>query len=298
MAQITTPSGITLEYDTFGDPKHPALLLVSGFTAQMIGYAEGFCQKLADGGRYVIRYDNRDCGLSTKLDGVAVDMAALTAAVVAGDKATARSVVPYTLSHMAADGMDLLSALGIERAHVAGSSMGGMIVQVMAIEHPERVITMTSIMSTTGEHEYGQSTPEARAELMAAPPTEREEYINAAGKRTLWMSKRYTQPAVLRAQAAAAYDRSFYPEGAGRQMAAIMATGSRADALRALTVPTLVIHGLDDTLIAPSGGRRTAELVPGATLLEVPDMGHDRPEPLWPEITGAMLAHTALTATA
>jgi len=293
MAQITTPSGITIEYDTFGDPTHPAVLLVSGFTAQMIGYAEGFCQMLADGGRHVIRYDNRDCGLSTKLDGVTVDMAALTAAVLAGDRVAARAVVPYTLSDMATDGMDLLSALNIDRAHVAGSSMGGMIVQMMAIEHPHRALTMTSIMSTTGEHDYGQSTPEARAELMAAPPADREGYVNAAGQRTLWMSKRYTQPAVLRAQAAAAYDRSFYPEGAGRQMAAIMATGSRADALRALTVPTLVIHGLDDTLIAPSGGRRTAELVPGATLLEVPDMGHDRPQPLWPQLTGAILGHTA-----
>ncbi|MCB0954851.1 MAG: alpha/beta hydrolase [Ilumatobacter sp.] len=276
MPRTAVNTGMEIEYDTFGSPSDPALLLVMGFTAQMTLWEEDFCRMLADGGRYVIRFDNRDCGLSTHLDGVAADMAA----------------PPYLLSDMAEDAFGLLTALGIERAHIAGASMGGMIVQTMAILHPERVISMTSIMSTTGEPEYGQADPEVLQVLLAPPPTDRQEFIDAAPRYRVFGSKKYYDEAAAKARAARDYDRSFYPEGSARQLIAIMASGSRADGLRTLDVPTLVIHGRDDTLIAPSGGFRTAELVPGSVLLYVSDMGHDTPPQVWPAVVGAILTHT------
>ena len=221
----------------------------------------------------------------------------MIAAAGAGDLARARELAPYTLSEMAADCVAVLDALGIDRAHVLGASMGGMIAQQLAIERPERLLSLISKMSTTGEAEYGAPTQEALDALLTPSPTERDAYVEAsAGKAMIWASRRYGDRARLEAMAAASYDRCFYPEGVTRQFAAILATGPRADGLRALSVPTLVIHGLDDTLIAPSGGERTAELVPGARLMLVEDMGHDRPEPLWPLLTEAILEHTAAVA--
>jgi len=284
----TAANGIEIEYETFGDASDPALLLVMGFTAQLIGWDEAFCRALADRGFHVIRYDNRDCGLSTKFDGVEVDILALMAAREGGPVPD----VPYTLSDMSDDGLGLLSALGIEKAHIVGASMGGMIVQTMAIEHPERVLTMTSIMSSTGEPEYFQSDPAAMEVLLTPPPTERSEYIdNAVTASKLFASPRYYDENKVRDRAARSYDRSFYPEGAGRQMGAIGGSGDRADGLRNLRVPTLVIHGRADTLILPIGGERTAELVRGANLLLCNDMGHDLPEPLWPLIIDTIASH-------
>ncbi len=288
MSRATLASGIELEYDTFGDPGDPALLLVMGFTAQMIAWQEEFCQMLASHGRYVIRFDNRDCGLSTKFDGVGVDSEAVMAAALTGGD---MPEVPYTLSDMAADAIGLLDHLGIARAHVAGASMGGMIVQTLAIEHPDRLLSVTSIMSTVGDSDYGGSTPEAMAVLLAPPPEGRDAVVANAVNYGVWSSKRYFDAELTQAYAGIAYDRGYYPEGAPRQLAAIFASGDRSDALTSVDVPTLVIHGLDDTLIAPSGGRRTAELVPGAHLLEVADMGHDMPAQLWPLLTSAIVAH-------
>jgi pimeloyl-ACP methyl ester carboxylesterase len=268
-------------------------LMVPGFGAQLITWPRRFCERLADGGRFVISYDNRDCGLSTKLDGQIVDVKAVNVAVSAGEFDRARALAPYTLSDMADDGLALLAGLGIERAHVLGASMGGMIAQTMAIDHPERLLTLISMMSTTGEPDYGRSSPEARQALLAPPPHERAAYIEASERALVWHSRRWPEVEEVRAIAAQSYDRCFYPEGTSRQWAAMVSSGSRADGLRALGVPTLVIHGLDDTLITPSGGERTAELVPGAELMLVPDMGHDRPEPLWPALCNAILAHTA-----
>ncbi|MFI0901448.1 alpha/beta fold hydrolase [Streptomyces sp. NPDC020983] len=287
------PPDVRLAYDTFGDPGDPPVLLVMGFGAQLLAWEEGFCQALADRGRYVIRYDNRDCGLSTRFDDRPVDLLRFVAAVSSGDVDRALAMVPYSLADMAEDGMGLLTALGIERAHVVGASMGGMIAQLMAIAHPERVLTLTSMMSSTGEQEYGQATREAQAVLFRGRPADREGHVAAAERDLVWASRRYGDAAVLRDLAGRSYDRAYYPAGIGRQLGAMVLAGSRADALRKLTVPTLVIHGLDDTLIAPSGGERTAELVPGAKLLLVPDMGHDRPRELWPVLVEALAAHTA-----
>ncbi|MFF4894947.1 alpha/beta fold hydrolase [Streptomyces sp. NPDC001068] len=284
--------GVSIAYEAFGDPGDPPVLLVMGFGAQMIAWHEDFCRALAERGRYVIRYDNRDSGLSTKFDGHPVDIGRFVAAVTSGDIAAALAMVPYGLTDMAEDGLGLLTALGIERAHVVGASMGGMIAQTMAIARPERVLTLTSMMSSTGESEYGQATPEAQAALLSPKPRDREGYIAASERDLAWASKRYGDPAALRELAADSYDRAYYPAGVGRQLGAMILGGSRAEALRELQVPTLVIHGLDDTLIDVSGGRRTADLVPGAELLLVPDMGHDRPRELWPEIIGAVAAHT------
>jgi pimeloyl-ACP methyl ester carboxylesterase len=200
--------------------------------------------------------------------------------------------VPYTLSDMAADAIGLLDHLGIETAHVMGASMGGMIAQTVAIEHPSRVRSLVSIMSQPGEIEVGQPTAEAAAAIFSPPPTTREEYIEAAPRWMVWQSKKYRDEARTKALAARDFDRSFYPEGATRQMAAIYASGRRTEGLQQLAVPTLIIHGRDDELITPSGGTRTAELIPGANLLLMADMGHDMPEPLWPVITDAILSHT------
>jgi pimeloyl-ACP methyl ester carboxylesterase len=169
--------------------------------------------------------------------------------------------------------------------------MGGMIAQTIAIEHPERLLSVTSIMSTVGDVRYGRPTDEALATLITPPPSDRQAYVDGATAFSVWSSKRYFDPELMKRKAAEAFDRSFYPEGASRQLAAMCGSGDRTEALRRVTVPTLVIHGSEDTLIAPSGGRRTAELVPGAKLLELADMGHDLPEPLWPQLVEAIVAH-------
>jgi pimeloyl-ACP methyl ester carboxylesterase len=289
MSQVTTASGITLEYDTHGSASDPALVLIMGFTAQMIDWPLGFVERLADLGRFVIRFDNRDCGLSTKFGDRPVDMNEILGALMNNDPSMLVGKVPYTLSDLAADVVGLLDALGIDQADIVGASMGGMIAQTMAIEHPLRVRTLTSIMSTTGEIEYGAADPEVMGALLTPAPTDRAGYIEHSGTAWLaWQSKRYGSAEANKERAAASYDRSFFPDGASRQMGAMVASGSRADGLRALDVPTLVIHGLDDRLIAPSGGERTAELVPGACLVLVEDMGHDVPEPLYDVIVGAI----------
>lgn len=287
---VATLNDIELYYETHGDPADPTLLLVNGFSSQIIGWLDGFREALAERGRYVVSFDNRDVGLSTHLDGVAVDVAAVTAAAQAG---TEIPPVPYTLATFALDAVGLLDHLGVEAAHIAGSSMGGMIVQQMAINHPDRVLTMTSIMSTSGEPEFYESTPEAGAAHMRPPVSERGAYI-AAGVEScrVFHTRRYFDADAVATQIAKVFDRAFYPEGLTRQRAAIRASGHRADGLRALTVPTLVIHGRDDTLILPKGGERTAELVPGANLLMLHDMGHDLPRPLWPLIIDAIISHT------
>jgi pimeloyl-ACP methyl ester carboxylesterase len=204
--------------------------------------------------------------------------------------------VPYLLSDMADDAIGLLDHLGVDRAHVVGASMGGMIVQTMAIEHPDRIASMVSVMSTPGDRSVGQPAPEAMAVLLRPPAADRDAYIEGAVGTAVFASKRHFDPDRVRRIAAMSFDRAFYPEGATRQLAAIFASGDRSDQLRELRVPSLVIHGRDDTLIMLNGGERTAELIPGANLLVLGDMGHDLPEPLWPSIVGAITNHIATSA--
>ena len=287
----TDNRSIELEYDHFGNPTDPALLLIMGFTAQMVAWDEEFCTQLADRGHFVIRFDNRDCGLSTKLHGVPSNSDAV---IMAAMMETEMPPVPYTLSDMAADAMQVLDHLNIERAHIMGASMGGMIAQTVAIEHPHRTKTLISIMSQPGELTVGQPTQEAMELIVTPAPSDRDEYIAFAPKWQLWQSKKYRSDEVSRRNAIRDFDRSNYPEGGPRQMAAIYASGSRAEGLQKLQVPTLVIHGTDDQLITPSGGERTAELIPNSTLLMVDDMGHDMPQPLWPLYLDAISKHTAL----
>jgi pimeloyl-ACP methyl ester carboxylesterase len=287
----TDNRSIELEYDHFGNPTDPALLLIMGFTAQMVAWDEEFCKQLADRGHFVIRFDNRDCGLSTKLHGVPSNSDAV---IMAAMMETEMPPVPYTLSDMAADAMQVLDHLNIERAHIMGASMGGMIAQTVAIEHPHRVKTLISVMSQPGELTVGQPTQEAMELIVTPAPSDRDEYIAFAPKWQLWQSKKYRSDEVSRRNAIRDFDRSNYPEGGPRQMAAIYASGSRAEGLQKLEVPTLVIHGTDDQLITPSGGERTAELIPNSTLLMVDDMGHDMPQPLWPFYLDAISKHTAL----
>lgn len=284
----TNPDSIEIEYETFGSPDDPTLLLVMGFTAQLIAWDDQFCQSLAERGRHVIRFDNRDCGLSTHFDGQQVNPMAVMQAQLQGE---APPAVPYDLSDMANDAFGLLDALGIERAHIMGASMGGMIVQTMAIAQPERVLSLVSVMSSPGDPRAGKPTTEARDVLLAPPPTEREAAIEASARAAVWASKKYVDTDKLRERAARSYDRANYPEGAPRQLAAIYASGDRTEQLRELTVPTLVIHGRDDTLIQPDGGTMTAEAIPEANLLLLAHMGHDLPQPLWPVIVDAVISH-------
>ena len=253
---------VEIYYEQFGDPALPTLLLVNGLGSQCINYAEEWCNLFCAEGFSVVRFDNRDVGLSSKLDGV-----------------------DYTLADMADDAVAVLDDLYVDRAHVMGCSMGGMIVQRLAIDHPDRLLSMTSVMSRTGEAGYGESSEEALAFLMAPPAESRSAYIESHvaalhvyGSKPEWLDEE-----AIRARSARAYDRCFCPKGIGRQMRAVGHDGSRSEQLTTVAVPTLVIHGSRDTLIDPSGGRRTAELVPGARYYEVVGMGHDYPPAVWNE---------------
>jgi pimeloyl-ACP methyl ester carboxylesterase len=285
--------GVEIEYDTVGDPSDPALLLVMGLTAQLTAWDVEFCRMLADRGFHVIRFDNRDCGLSSKTEGEAPNVMALMMSVAAGKPVEAE--VPYNLSDMAADGMAVLDDLGIEAAHVVGASLGGMIVQQMAIEHPDRVLSLTSIMSTTSAPGVGQGTQEAMTALLTPPPTERDAVIERGVEVGRLISGPLFDEDVARQRAGEAFDRSFYPQGAAFQLAAIAKTGNRTAGLQGVTCPTLVIHGKADPLIQVSGGEATAEAVPEAELLVLDEMGHDLPRPLWPKIVDG-IAQTAARA--
>ncbi|MCP5029042.1 MAG: alpha/beta hydrolase [Actinomycetia bacterium] len=281
-----TVGSIELHYEEFGDPDDPPLLLVMGLGAQMIVWPDEFCLGLVDRGFRVIRFDNRDVGLSTYLDGAEVD---LGAAMMAGLSGQPYSAVPYTLSDMAADAVGLLDHLAIDDVHIVGASLGGMIVQTMAIEHGHRVLSLCSIMSTTGNPQFGAPTQEAMGALLAPGPTEREAAIeHSVGVSKVIASEVHFDEESVRSRAAAHYDRAFYPDGVPRQMAAIMASGSREEGLAQLDIPTLVVHGADDPLITPSGGERTAELIPDAELLVLEEMAHDLPVPLWAPIIEAI----------
>jgi pimeloyl-ACP methyl ester carboxylesterase len=285
-------NGIEIEYERFGPETGRPLLLVMGLGGQAIMWDEGFCEALVAQGHHVIRYDNRDVGLSTKFGAAGIpDVAALMVQAANGEALK----VPYTLDDMAGDAVGLLDALGIESAHVCGASMGGMIVQTLAIRHTARLRSMTSIMSTTGKPGLEPGKPEAMAVLTLPPPADRAGSLDAAVRtwRTIGSPGFPFDEEKIRSRAGRLYDRSFYPEGTARQLAAVMAGGSRADLLKEVTTPTLVIHGAEDPLIPLSGGQDTAESVPGAALVVIEGMGHDLPEGAWPRLVGAISEHTA-----
>lgn len=275
---------IEICYESFGDSDAPPLLLVMGLGAQMTSWSAGFVSELLDRGFRVIRFDNRDAGLSTKTDGPPPDVMAMYAAFAAGQPIEA----PYTLSLLAADAVGLLDALDIPAAHIVGASMGGMIVQTIAIEHPDRVLSLTSIMSTTGHTEVGQPDPEAMLALMSPVPEGRSEAIDATVNTSRLISGDLFDEVESRRLATESYDRCFHPAGTVFQVAAIAASGDRTAALAQLDVPTLVVHGRQDPLIALSGGEATAKAVPGADLLVFGLMGHDLPRRYWPQMADAI----------
>ena len=291
MAAITA-NGITLEYETHGDPANPPLLLIMGLGAQLTLWPIELVEALVARGYYVIRHDNRDIGLSSKFTEAGVpDMASVVMALMAGKK----PAVPYTLSDMAGDAMAVLDAAGVAKAHIVGASMGGMIAQLVAVEHPDRVLSLTSIMSTTGNPTLPPAKPEAMAALTS--PMAPDADLAAILERGAMVSKAIGSPGYpadperLSANVERDFNRSFHPTGAMRQMAAIVADGDRRTRLKGVTASTLVIHGADDPLVPVEGGRDTAAAIPGATILEVPGMGHDLPLALVDTIADAIAGH-------
>jgi pimeloyl-ACP methyl ester carboxylesterase len=287
--QLTEPIGparIELAYQRLGDPNDPPVLLVMGLATQMIGWPDGFCEELVGRGLHVIRFDNRDVGLSTHLrDAPTPDLQA----AFSGDKSSA----VYVLSDMAADTVGLLDALGLDRVHVVGASLGGMIAQTVAIEHPQRVSSLVSIMSTTGGREVGHPTPEGLAALMSPPPRNRNEAMDRAVSvfRAIGSPGFPLDQQAVRERAGIAYDRANDPAGVARQLAAILASPDRTPGLGSVVAPTLVVHGAADALVDVSGGRATADAVPGASLLVVDGMGHDLPAGLWQELATRIAEH-------
>jgi pimeloyl-ACP methyl ester carboxylesterase len=259
-----------------------------GLGAQMIFWQDDFCRQLMERGFHVVRFDNRDCGRSRHFQELGIpDVGAAMTASLSGEPVPSP---PYALRDMAADVVGLLDALGIERAHVVGASMGGMIAQTVAIEHPARVRSMTSIMSTTGNREVPPATPEAMTALLTPSPSDRAEFIDHMVKtfRIVGSPGFEFDEASFRDRVGRAFDRSYDPSGVARQLVAVLADGDRRERLRSVRVPTLVIHGRNDPLVPVEGGVDTADAVPGARLLVIEGMGHDLPRGAWPQIIDAI----------
>ncbi|MGY1669538.1 alpha/beta fold hydrolase [Geodermatophilus sp. SYSU D00710] len=283
--QTTRAGDVELAYETFGSPEDTPLLLVMGLATQMIGWPDEFCRMLAERGLYVIRFDNRDIGLSTHLDAAG---APDVLAVMGGD----HSRVAYRLADMAEDTAGLLHALGLDSAHVVGASMGGMIAQSLAIRHPERVRSLTSIMSTTGDPAVGAPAEAALGVLLAPPATDRESAVQRAVDtyRVIGSPGFEFDESGLRERAGLSFDRAYNPAGVARQLTAILASPDRTADLARVAVPTLVVHGAEDALVNVSGGRATAAAIPGAELLVVEGMGHDLPRAVWPQLVDRISA--------
>ena len=286
--RFTAVGDIDIAYNTLGKAADPPVVLISGLGAQLIAWDDAFCQELVGRNLFVIRFDNRDVGLSSHLaDGPQSHPSVATAGVV--------PAASYTLAQMAADTAGLIDNLGLGSAHVVGISLGGEIAQILAIEHPERVRSLTSIMSRTGNGQVGQPTDAARALFLLPPVSSREGAMDRAVlfNRTIGSPAYPTDETEPRDRAARAFDRAFHPQGVARQLAAAMTTPDRTEDLRRLDLPTLVIHGAEDPLITVSGGQATAEAVPGAELVVIDGMGHDLPRPLWPTVAERIAALVA-----
>jgi len=276
---------VELEYETVGGPAGRPLLLVQGLGAQLISIEDGLCQELASRGFLVIRYDNRDAGLSTWFDDARpVNLAAIWG----GD----HSSLAYTLEDMADDAAAVLDAAGVPAAHVAGISLGGMIAQLLATRHPARVRSLASIMSTTGDRAVGRPSGEAASVLVSSMPSDRDGFIErtVANAKAVGSGTAFPFDAeAVRQGAARSFDRAYHPKGTGRQFAAILAAGDRTGALGQIRVPTVVVHGEEDQVIGVSGGEATAAAIPGARLLRVPGLGHELPPGFWPALADALV---------
>jgi len=277
--------GVTLCYETFGDPDDTPIVLIMGLATQMIAWHEEFCEQLADRGFQVVRFDNRDIGRSTHFDFRPPTVLEMVRRRVRPDQ--------YSLSDMAHDTAALLRELGVAPAHVVGASMGGMIGQVLAAEHPEVVRSLVSIMSTTGSRWQGQPALSVYRYLLTPLPRDRDGYIQRSaevfglvGSTGFDRDEQY-----IRERAGRAYDRGYDVRAGGRQLGAIVASGDRTRMLRRIKAPTLVIHGTVDKMIRPSGGRATAKAIPGARLLMIEGMGHDLPRGAWPRLLDAISEH-------
>jgi pimeloyl-ACP methyl ester carboxylesterase len=287
-----TANGIQIEYETFGNPSGRPLLLIIGLGGQMIHWDDNLCKDLVERGHYVIRFDNRDVGLSTKFDEAGVpNLIEIFGKITQGEKIKP----PYTINDMADDAVGLLDALEIRKAHICGMSMGGMIAQTIAIRHPARVLSLMSIYSTTGNPEVPQPKPEVMGILIAPPPIEREANI----EHMLGVFKTIAGPGFpldekwTRRIMAESYDRCFYPQGIVRQLVAILTQVNRVPALASVKIPTLVVHGTSDPLAPAEGGKDTAKAIPGAQLMLIDGMGHDLPHGgAWPRIVEAIAVHT------
>ena len=277
--------GVTLCYETFGDPDDAPILLIMGLATQMIAWHEDFCGQLAERGFYVVRFDNRDIGRSTHFDFRPPTIGQMMRRRVGTDQ--------YSLSDMAADSAGLLREVGISPAHIVGASMGGMIGQVLAAEHPDRVRSLTSLMSTTGSRWQGQPALSVYRYLLRPPPRDRDGYIERAaavfglvGSTGFDRDEQY-----IRERAGRAFDRGYDVRAGGRQLGAIIASGDRTRMLGKIKAPALVIHGSVDKMIRPSGGRATAKAIPGARLMMIDGMGHDLPRGAWPLLLDAISEH-------
>ena len=291
-----TANGIEIHYEEHGDPKDPPILLIMGFGAQLTLWPDELVEALAGHGFRVIRYDNRDIGLSHKFDGVkAPGLVKLTLL----SKIGLTPKVPYTLADMADDGAGLLDALGIDKAHIVGASMGGMIAQHFAARHADRCLSLTSVFSTTGNPKLPPAKPEAMKALVTRPKSTEEKVLVDHGMmlaRTIGSPGYPAEEERLRERTTASVRRSFYPEGPTRHLSAIVADGDRRAMLKGIAVPTLVMHGEDDPLVPCAGGRDTAACIPGAKLKTIPGWGHDLPLELVDELAGAVAEHAKASA--
>ena len=277
--------GVTLCYEAFGDPDETPILLIMGLATQMIAWHEDFCTELAERGFYVVRFDNRDIGRSTHFDFQPPTVKQMLTRRLGPEQ--------YTLSDMAEDAAVLLRELEIAPAHVVGASMGGMIGQMLAAEHPEAVRSLTSIMSTTGSRRHGQPAFSVYRYLLRPPPRDRDGYIQRSAEifGLVGSTGFERDEAYIRERAARSFDRGFDVRAGGRQLGAIIASGDRTKLLESIKAPTLVIHGTVDKMVRPSGGRATAKAIPGARLMMIEGMGHDLPRGVWPQIIDGISEH-------
>jgi pimeloyl-ACP methyl ester carboxylesterase len=279
--------GITLCYETFGKPSDPTALLIMGLGTQTVAWHEDLCRQLADRGFYVVRFDNRDIGRSTHVDGAPPTISQLLL--------RSKSAAQYTLADMAEDAAGLLRELDLSPAHVIGASMGGMIAQTLAARHPKRVRSLVSIMSNTGAITNGQPSLRLYPFFLRRRPVGLDEYIAHFARMfaAIGSTGLPRDPDEIRELAGISYERDHDVAGPGRQLAAIIASGDRTRELRRITAPTLVVHGTADPLVSPSGGRATARAIKGAKLMTVEGMGHDMPRAIWPELIGAVAENAA-----